>query len=141
MPGHRMEVIASCDADGRSRERDPQDYDEEDYARDRGEAVGRDGGDPPCSHPSDASISSHGGRGVKGDMKRVEDGSLEFLPQTDVDGLQAGVRRDIDDNENERVEVEEAPRVMEVTWMEGEAADNFGEYGIDGGDGGHLHYQ
>ena len=34
------------------------------------------------------------------------------------------------------MEVEEAPRVMEVAGMEGEAADEYGEDGIDGGDGG-----
>ena len=31
--------------------------------------------------------------------------------------------------------MEEAPRAMEVAGMEGEAADDDGEYGIDGGDG------
>ena len=34
------------------------------------------------------------------------------------------------------MEVEEASRVMEVTGMEGKAADDYGEYGIDGDDGG-----
>ena len=87
-------------------------------------------------HPTDASISSPGGRGVKDDMKRVEGGSLEFLPQTDAAGLRVGGRRDIDDNKNEIVEVEEAPRDMEIAGMEGEAADDNGENGIDGGDGG-----
>ena len=58
------------------------------------------------------------GRGVEGDMKRVEEGSLEFLPQTDAAGLRAGGRRDIDDNKNEIVEMEEAPRAMEVVGME-----------------------
>ena len=32
--------------------------------------------------------------------------------------------------------MEEAPRAMEVAGMKGEAADDNGEYGIDGGDGG-----
>ena len=66
------------------------------------------------------------GRGVEGDMKIVEEGSLEFLPQTDAAGLRAGGRRDIDDNKNERVEVEEASREMEVAGMEGEADDDDG---------------
>ena len=69
-------------------------------------------------------------------MKRLEEGSLEFLPQTDAAGLRAVGRQDIDDNNNEIVEVEEALRAMEVTGMEGEAADDDGEYGICGGDGG-----
>ena len=43
-------------------------------------------------------------------MKIVEEGSLELLPQTDAAGLRASGRRYIDDNKNERVEVEEAPR-------------------------------
>ena len=37
--------------------------------------------------------------------------------------------------------MEEAPRAMEVMGMEGEVDDDDGEYGIDGGDGGHLHCQ
>ena len=69
-------------------------------------------------------------------MKRVEEVSLEFLTQTCADGLRAGGRRDIDENKNERVEVEEAPRVMDVAGTEGEAAGENGEYVIDGGDGG-----
>ena len=56
----------------------------------------------------------------------MEEGSLEFLPQTDAAGLRAGGRRDIDDNKNERVEVEEASREMEVAGMEGEADDDDG---------------
>ena len=66
---------------------------------------------------------------------------MEFLPQTDAAGLRAGGRRDIDDNNNERVEVEESPRATEIVGMEGEAADDDGEDGIDGGDGGHLNCQ
>ena len=66
----------------------------------------------------------------------MEEGSLVFLPQTDAAGLRAGGRRDIDDNKNEIVEVEEAPREMEVAGMESEAADYDVEDGIDGGDGG-----
>ena len=50
--------------------------------------------------------------------------------------LRAGGRWDINDNKNERVEVEEAPRAMEFAGMEVEAADDAGEDGIDGGDGG-----
>ena len=69
-------------------------------------------------------------------MKIEEGGSLEFPPQNYAAGLRAGGRRDINDNKNEIVEVEEAPRAMEVAGMEGEAADDNGEYGIDGGDGG-----
>ena len=69
-------------------------------------------------------------------MKRAEEGSLELLPQTDAARLRAGGRRDIDDNKNERVEVEEAPRAMEVARMKGEADDDNGEYGIDGDNGG-----
>ena len=65
----------------------------------------------------------------------MEEGSLVFLPQTDAAGLRAGGRQDIDDNKNEILEVEEAPRVMEVAGMEVEAADDNGEYGINGGDG------
>ena len=74
-------------------------------------------------------------------MKILEEVSLEFLPQTDAAGLRAGGRRDIDENKNERVEVEEAPRVREVAGMEGEAGDEDEGYGIDGGDGVHLHFQ
>ena len=66
----------------------------------------------------------------------MEEGSLEFLPQTDAAGLRAGGRRDIEENKNERVEVEETPRAMEVAGMEGESADDNGEDVIDGGDGG-----
>ena len=69
-------------------------------------------------------------------MRIVEEGYLEFLPQTDAAGLRAGGRQDIDDNNNERVEVEEAPRSMEVAGMEGNKADDYGEDGIDGCDGG-----
>ena len=57
-------------------------------------------------------------------MKIVEEGSLDFLPQTDAAVLQDGGRQDIDDNNNERVEVEKAPRAMEVAGMEGEADDD-----------------
>ena len=67
-----MEGIASCDADGRVRARDPRGHGGEDCAGDRGEVVGSYGGERPCPHPPDASIFSPGGRGVKGDMKRVE---------------------------------------------------------------------
>ena len=66
----------------------------------------------------------------------VEEGYLEFLTQTYAAKLRAGRRQDIDENKNERVEVEESWRAMEVAGMEGEAADDNGEYGIDGGDGG-----
>ena len=59
-------------------------------------------------------------------MKRVEEGSLEFLPQTDMAVLRSGGMRDIDYNKNERVEVEESPRAMEVAGMEGDAADDDG---------------
>ena len=139
MPGPRREGIASCDADGRGRVRYTQGHDGEECTGDRGEVVGSDGGEPTFPHPPDASISSPGGRGVKGDMKRVGEVSLEFLPQNDADGLRSGGRRDIDDNKNEIVEVEETPRAMEVTGMEGEADDENGEDDIDGGDGGsHL---
>ena len=75
-----MEEIDSCDVDGRGRSRDTQGYDGEDYTRDRGEVVGSDRGEPPCAHPPDSSISYTSGRLVKGDMKIVEEGSLEFLP-------------------------------------------------------------
>ena len=44
------------------------------------------------------------------DVKRVEEGSMEFLPQTDAAELRSSGRRDIDDNKNERMEVEEALR-------------------------------
>ena len=54
----------------------------------------------------------------------------------DAVGIQAGVSQDIDNNINERVEMDEAPRAMEVAGMEGKVADNDGEDGIDGGDGG-----
>ena len=47
----------------------------------------------------------------------MEEGSLGFLPQTDAAGLRAGGRRDIDDNNNEKVEVEEALKEMEVAGM------------------------
>ena len=136
MPGPRAEGIDSCDEDGCSRARDPRGHDGEDCAGDRGEVVGSEGGEPPCPHPTDVSISSPGGRRVEGDMKRVEEGSLEFPPQTYAAGLQAGGRQDIDENKNEIAEVEDAPREMEVAGTEGEAADDDdGEYGIDGGDG------
>ena len=59
-------------------------------------------------------------------MKRVEEGSLECLTQNDVAGLRAGGRRGIDDNKNERVEVEGVPRVTEVAGVEGKAADEDG---------------
>ena len=136
MPRPRMEGIASCDADFRSRARDPWGHDEEDCTGDRGEVVGSDGGDPPCPHTPDASSYSPGGRGVKGDMKIVEEGSMDFLPQTYAAELRAGGRQDIDDNKNEKVEVEEALREMEGVGMEGEAADYYGKHGIDGGDEG-----
>ena len=141
MSGPRMEGISSCDADGRGRARDPWGHDGKDCAGDRGEFVGSGGGDPTCPYPPDALIYSPGGRGVEGDTKRVEEGSMEFLTQTDAARLQAGGRRDTDDNKNEIVEVEEAPRAMEVVGIEGETADDDGEDGIDGGDGGHLHCQ
>ena len=115
----RMEGIASCDADGYGRVRDPRVHDGEECARDRGEVVGIDGGEPPFPHPPDAYISSPGGRRIEGDTKIVEEGSLEFLPQTDAAGLRACGRRNIDDNKNERVEVEEAPGAMEVAGMKG----------------------
>ena len=98
-----MEGIASCDAYGRGRAHDSWGHDGEDCARDRGEVLGNDGGEPPCTHPSDASISYPGDRGVEGNMKRVEEGFLEFLPKTDAAGLRAGGRQEIDDNKNERV--------------------------------------
>ena len=71
-----MKGIPSSDADGRSRARDPRVHDGEDCARDRGEVVGGEGGDNPFPQPPDASKSSNGGRGVKGNIKRVEEGSL-----------------------------------------------------------------
>ena len=135
MPVPRMKGIASCDADGRGRAHGPRGHDGEDCSGDRGEVVVSDGGETPCPHPPDASIPSPGCIWVKGNMKRLEEGSQEFLPQTDRAGLLAGGRQDIDDNKNERVEEEEAPRAMKVVGMEGEAADDNGEDGIDGGDG------
>ena len=66
----------------------------------------------------------------------MEEVSLDLLPPNDAAGLRAVGRRDIDDNKNERVEVEEAPRAMEVTGMEGNADADDVEDGIDGGDGG-----
>ena len=87
MPGPRIEGIASCDADGRVRESDPRVHGREDCARDRGEVVGSDRCKPPFHHPHDASISSPGGIGAEGDIKIVEEVSLEFLPQTDAAGL------------------------------------------------------
>ena len=131
-----MEGIDSCDADGCGRARDTWGHDRQDCSRDRGEVVGSDRGKPHCPHPPDASISTPGGREAEVDMKRVEEGSLESLNPNDASGLRAGGRRNIDDNNNERVEVEEAPRVTDILGMEGEAADDYGEYGIDGGDGG-----
>ena len=131
-----MEGIASFDADGRVRAHDPRGHDGEDWAGDRGEVVGSHRGEPPCTHPPDASISYPGGRGFEGDMERVDEGHLDFLPQTDAAGLQAGGKRDIDDNKNERMEVKEAPREMEVARTEGKAADDYGEYGIDSCYGG-----
>ena len=131
-----MEGIASCDADGCGRARDPRGHDGEDCVGNRGEVVGSDRGEPPFPHPPDASISSLGGRGVKGNIKIVEEGYMEFLPQTDADGLRAGGRWDIDYNKNERVEAEEVPRAVEVSGMEGKAVDDDGEDGIYVGDGG-----
>ena len=131
-----MEGIASCDADGCGRARDTRGHDREDCAGDRGEVLGSDRGELPCPHAPNASISSPGGRRVEGDMGRLEEGSLEFITQTDATGLRAGGRQDIDDNNNKRVKVEEAPMAMEVAGTEGEAADDNGEYAIDGGDGG-----
>ena len=87
MPGPRMEVVASCDTYGHGRARDPRGHDRADCAGDRGEVVGSDGGDPPFPHPPDAYIYYPGGREVKGNMKRVEEGYLEFLPQTDASRL------------------------------------------------------
>ena len=113
-----MDGIASCDADFRSRAHDIQGHYGVDCAGDRGEVVGSDGGEPPFPHPPDASIYSPVDREAEGDMEIVEEGYLEFLPQTDAAGLQAGRRRDIDDNKNKRVEVEEASRAMEVVGME-----------------------
>ena len=69
MSGTRIEGIVSCDADGRGRVRDLRVHDEEDCSGDRGEVIGSDGGEPPCPHPPDVSISSPGGRGVNGNMK------------------------------------------------------------------------
>ena len=69
MPGPRIEGIASCDADGRVRARDPWVHEGENYSGYRGGVVVSDGSEPPCPHPPDASISSPGGRGVEGDMK------------------------------------------------------------------------
>ena len=66
----------------------------------------------------------------------MEEGSLNFLPQNDAARLRSGGRRDIDENKNEREKVEEAPRAIEVAGMEGDAADENGEDGIHGGDGG-----
>ena len=71
-PGSSMEGIDSCGADGRGRTRDPQGHYGEDCAGDRGKVVGSEGGETPCLGLPDASIYSPGGRGVKGDMKRVE---------------------------------------------------------------------
>ena len=82
MPGPRMEGIASCDIDGRGRARDIRGHEGEDCAGDISEVVGSEGSEPPCPHTPDASISSPGVRGVEGEMKIVEEGSLEFLPQT-----------------------------------------------------------
>ena len=73
-------------------------------------------------------------------MKRLEEGSLEFLPQTDAAGSRASRKRDIDDNKNERLEVEEAPRVMEVAGMEGEAADDDGNMELMVVMEGHLNF-
>ena len=75
-----MEVIDIFDADGRGRAHDPQGHDGEDCAGYIGEVVGSDGCEPPCPHPPDASIYSPVGRWLKGDKKRVEEGSLQFLP-------------------------------------------------------------
>ena len=72
MPRPRMEGIASCDAYGRSRARDPRGHDEEECSRDRGEVVRSDVGEPSCPHPPDASISYPGDKGVEGNMKIVE---------------------------------------------------------------------
>ena len=110
MPRPRMERIASSYADGRGRPRDTQGHDREGCAGDRGDVVGSDGSEPPFPHQPDASISSPGGRQLKGDMKIVEEDSLEFLPQTDASGFRASGRWDIDDNNNKIVEVEEALR-------------------------------
>ena len=77
-----MMGISSCDAYGRVRARDPWGHDGEDCSGNIGEVVGSDRGDPPFPHPPDASISPRGGRGVEGEMKRMEEGYLEFLPQT-----------------------------------------------------------
>ena len=59
-------------------------------------------------------------------MKIVEEGYLEFLPQTDAAGLRDSGRQDIDENKNERVEVEEATIAMEVAAMEVEVANDDG---------------
>ena len=95
-----MEGISSYDADGHGRVRDPWGHDGEDCAGDIGEVVGSDGGDTPCPHPPDDSIYSPRDRWVEGDIKRVEEGYMEFLPQTDAAELQAGGGQDIDDNKN-----------------------------------------
>ena len=130
-----MEGIDSCDAYGHGRARDIQGHDGEDCAKYRSEFVGSDGGEPPFPQPPDSSIYPHGGRRVDSDMKRLEEGSMDFLHQTDASVLRSGGRQDIDDNKNEIVEVEEAPRAMEVAGMEVEAADGHGEDGIDSCDG------
>ena len=54
MLGLRMEGIASCDADGHGRKRDPRGNDGEYCAGDRCEVVGSDGGENPCPNPPDA---------------------------------------------------------------------------------------
>ena len=56
----------------------------------------------------------------------MEEVYLEFLTQTDAAGLRFGGRWDIDDNKNERVEGEEAPKAMEVAGTEGDTADDSG---------------
>ena len=103
MPGPRMAEVTSCDADVRGRARDPWSHDREDFTRDRNEVVGSGRGGPPCPHPPYAYIFSLGGILVEGNMKIVEEGSLDFLPHTDAAGLRSGGRQDIGDNKNERV--------------------------------------
>ena len=59
-----MELISGYDVYGCGRARDPQGHDGENCAGYRGEVVGSDGGEAPCPHPPDASVSSPCGRGV-----------------------------------------------------------------------------
>ena len=74
-------------------------------------------------------------------MKRLEEGSLELLPQTDAAGLRSGGRWDIDDNKNERVEVEEAPWEMEVAIWKASRLMTMEKMEFMVLMGGHLHFQ